>query len=258
MYKYEWPARDYAAGASIQETISNQYLSRLTIQQDNRILDIGCGEGSYSTHILDLIPYGTLLGIDRSANMLALAKEKITDHPNFSVQKMDAHEINFQNEFDRVTSFWCLHWASDLTKVYTNIYQALKKGGKLLTLLPTGFDDPVIMSYKFLKASGEFPILNDFVPLVDFEKVAKIPEIMASIPFQKASVDIVKHSILLPSLNVFDKFIKGLAFFQGQVPDDKIDILNEAMTKAYDLHCKEHFQGKYWFNIAAYIVVAEK
>lgn len=257
MSKYEWPAEDYAIGAYIQATISDQYLERLPIKEDDKILDIGCGDGSYSTHILRRIPKGTLLGLDRSDNMLKLAKEKTTEFPNFSLQQNDVLEMNFNDRFDWIISLWALHWSPDPSKVYTNIYRALKKGGRTLTIFPTG-DDPFVASYKFVKSTGEFPCLHDFKMPVDFQKLANLPNIIANIPFETAKVEVIKHSILLPSLDIFRKFVNGLAFFQGQVPDDEIDNLNEAMTKAYDLECRKNFQGEYWFNIQIYLVTAEK
>lgn len=257
MSKYEWPAEDYAIGAYIQATISDQYLDRLAIKEDGKILDIGCGDGSFSTHILQRIPKGTLLGLDRSANMLKLAREKTADYPHFSIQQNDVIEMDFSNQFDWITSFWALHWSPDLVKVYTTIYRALKKGGKLFTIFPAG-DDPFVAGYKFVRSTGEFPCLRDFKLPIDFQKIAELPNIIAKIPFETANVEIVEHSILLPSLDYFRKFVNGLAFFQGQVPDDEIDNLNEAMTKAYDLECRKNFQGEYWFNISAYVVTAEK
>ncbi len=257
MSKYEWPAEDYAIGAYIQATISDQYLERLAIKEDDKILDIGCGDGSYSTRILQRIPNGTLLGLDRSANMLKLATEKTTDYPNFSLQQNDVLEMNFNKQFDWVISLWALHWSHDLTSVYSNIYRALKKGGKVLTIFPSG-DDPLMASYKFVKSTGEFPSLGDFKPLVDFQKVAELPNIIAKTPFSTANVEVVKHSVLLPSLDFFRKFVNGLAFFQGQVPDKEIPSINEAIVKAYDLDCRKNFHGEYWFNISIYVVTAEK
>lgn len=257
MLKYEWPAEDYAIGAYIQATIADQHVDRLVINEDDKILDIGCGDGSYSTKILQRVPKGSLLGLDRSASMLNLAKEKTVDYSNFSLQQNDVLEMNFNEQFDWIISLWALHWSPDLTKVYTNIYHALKKGGKVMTIFPTG-DDPLMASYKFVKSTGEFPCLLDFRLLVDFQKVAELPNIIAKIPFKTAKVEVIKHSILLPSLDIFRKFVNGLAFFQGQVPDTEISSLNEAMTKAYDLECRKNFEGKYWFNIPIYLVTAEK
>lgn len=257
MANVEWSANDYAIGAYLQATISDRYLERLTTNIDDDVLDIGCGDGSYTTKILERIPKGTLLGIDRSANMLALAREKINDYPNFSVQQADVLTMDFKEQFDYVVSYWCLQWCSNPFQAYTNIYHALKKGGKLLTILPTG-QDPFIRSFNFVKATGEFPCLRDFKPPIDYSKFDDLLAVIAKIPFKNAKVDVFTHSVPLPSLDIFRKFVNGLPFFKEQVPDEQIPHINEALVKAFELECKKNYHGKYQFNASIYVVTAEK
>lgn len=257
MTNIEWPASDYAIGSYIQATIADQYLRHLSIKSDDHILDIGCGDGSYSTKIIGRVPDGHLLGIDRSENMLRLAREQMAYYSNMSVQPLDVLMMDFNEQFNYIVSFWCLQWCSDLAKAYMNIYRSLNKGGHLFTIIPAG-DDPLVTSFQAVRASGVFPRLDKFKLPVDFQKIAELPAIVAKLPFKNAKVDIKKHSILLPSLDTFRKFVKGLAFFHGQIPDGEIDALNEALIKAYDVECQKKFQGQYRFNIAVYVVTAEK
>lgn len=257
MATYEWPAGNYAVGSYIQAAVAEQYLRYLNPDPADYILDIGCGDGSFTTKIITKVPKGRVLGIDRSENMLQLARAKAVDYPNFSVQKSDVLEMNFKQQFDHVVSFWCLHWCMDLPTAYKNIYEALKPGGKILTLLPTG-DDPFITSYETVKASGDFPQLKEFVPPIDYQKVRHLPAIIARLPFKNAQVDMPKQTILLPSLEIFRKFVNGLAFFNGHVPEEDIPLINEALVKAYDVECQKKYRGEYWFNFSIFLVRAEK
>jgi tRNA (cmo5U34)-methyltransferase len=43
-----------------------------------RILDVGCGHGVIAAHILDELPDATLVGVDGSAPMLAMAQERLS------------------------------------------------------------------------------------------------------------------------------------------------------------------------------------
>ena len=101
-------------------------------------MDIGCGNGEFSKRILQKVPKGSVLGIDASDNMLALATKVTKEYPNFTVEKADVLSMQFKSQFDYVVSFWCLQWSKDIYKAFENIYQALKSGGKILTILPTG------------------------------------------------------------------------------------------------------------------------
>ena len=174
-----------------------------------------------------------------------------------SVQQLDVLMMDFNEQFNYVVSFWCLQWCSDLARAYTNIYRALKKGGNLFTIIPAG-DDPLVNSFQVVRASGAFPRLEQFKLPVDFHKVGELPQIIAKLPFKHAKVETQKHSILLPSLDTFRKFLNGLAFFHGQIPENEISVLNEALVNAYDVECQEKHQGKYRFNLSVYVVTAEK
>lgn len=257
MTNHEWPASDYAIGSYIQSTVADHYLHLLKIKPNDHVLDIGCGDGGYTTKILEKVPHGSVLGIDRSANMLRLAQKKMKDYPNFSVEQTDVLAMNFNEQFDYVVSFWCLQWCPDHAKAYMKIYESLKDGGKVFTIIPTG-DDPLMTSYYAVKASGDFPQLDNFVPPVDYKKVGELPHILTKLPFKKIEVNTPEQSVQLPSLDVFRKFVNGLAFFYDQVPDDDIDEINEALVKAYDLECQTKYNGKYLFNFSVYLVTGEK
>jgi ubiquinone/menaquinone biosynthesis C-methylase UbiE len=257
MANYEWPANDYAIGSYIQATVANQYIDSIRPEATDSILDIGCGDGSYTKNILAKIPQGKCLGIDRSANMLKLAHEKIRDYPNFSVQQCDVLEMKFNEQFDYIVSFWCLQWCPEPKKAFSNMYHALKKGGKVFALLPTG-DDPLITSYERLKASGDFSCLEDFVPPVNYPKVRQITTILPKLPFSKINVETISQSIVLPSLDTFRKFVNGIAFYNDKVPDEEIPRINEAMVQAFDRDCQQKYGGEYRFDFSVFIVRGEK
>ncbi|KTD24976.1 methyltransferase [Legionella lansingensis] len=254
----EWPAHDYAIGSYIQANIANSYLKYLEIKQTDHVLDIGCGNGTFSRKILDKIPQGQFLGIDASENMLALARQEIADYPNAKLQQTDVLVMSFKNRFDYIVSFWCLQWcAFAIEKAFLNIHRALKTTGKVLALFPSG-DDPFITSYYRVQASGQFPCLNDFKPPVDYRDFQNLEEKILALPFKHIKFERLKHQILLPSLDIFRKFVKGIAFFQGQIPSKYINSINEALVNTYDQECQEKFSGEYWFTLSIYLMRGEK
>ena len=257
MSHQEWPADDYAIGSYIQATVADPYLDCLTIKPTDQVLDIGCGNGSFSQKIVAKVPQGTVLGIDASENMLQLASEFTQSHPNFSTQQANVLTINYSEQFDYIVSFWCLQWSQDIHKAFTNIIHALKKGGKLFTLFPAG-DDPYIMSYYAIKESQQFDSLKDFKAPVDYSKFDHLAEQLASIPCSSLKVERVQHSLQLPSLDTFKKFVNGIAFYQGQVPAEEIKEINQAMVEHYQNECRRKYKGSYQFNSSIYLVTGEK
>ncbi|MBI2785386.1 MAG: class I SAM-dependent methyltransferase [Legionella longbeachae] len=257
MAKHEWPANDYAIGSYIQATIAENYLSKLKIQPSDKVLDIGCGNGAFTRKILDKVPEGSVLGIDASENMVDLAKDVSRDYPNFSVKKGDVLSMKFISQFDYIVSFWCLQWVNDINKAFANIMKALNDGGRLLTLFPVG-DDPFIMGYYAIKDSGQFKSLSNFKPPVDYSVFDNLAKKLKSIPAKQLNVALCPQSIILPSLDVFRKFVNGIAFYQGQLPETEIKEINEAMVQYYEDECQRKYQGEYQFNLTIYLVTGEK
>jgi len=55
MTNQEWPAKDYAIGSYIQSSVADNYLHCLKIKPNDKVLDIGCGNGTYSRKILEKV-----------------------------------------------------------------------------------------------------------------------------------------------------------------------------------------------------------
>ncbi|MCE3044066.1 class I SAM-dependent methyltransferase [Legionella sp. 16cNR16C] len=257
----DWPAEDYAIGSYVQATAAREYLPRLQFKPQDKILDIGCGNGSFTEHLIRMLPNGSILGVDASENMISLAAELSRVYPNFSVKQMDMESLQFEEQFDYIVSFWCLQWSKHLIGVYNNIFRALKKGGRIFLLFPCG-DDPFINTAVAVTQSGQFPELRDFVSPVDRSQYSDFDKLKENLNknglFSKFHIEKNQHSLLLPSLDFFRKFVRGVGYFQGQVSPPVIDEINEAMVAMYAKECEEKYKGQYYFNFSLYVIEAEK
>jgi trans-aconitate 2-methyltransferase len=127
----EWNAQQYDRLSALQDTMAAEVLSVLTLKGNERVLDIGCGNGKTTAAIAERVPQGSVLGVDASADMVAFAKEQWTaGHPNLQFAVADARHLPFKREFDLVISFNALHWISDQELPLQGIHQALKSEGK--------------------------------------------------------------------------------------------------------------------------------
>lgn len=253
----EWPAEDYAIGSYIQATIADRYLAQLPIKHSDTILDVGCGNGAFSKKILQQVPAGGVLGIDPSASMLKLADNVCAEFPNFRTQQLDVCKMTFSAQFDGVVSFWCLQWVPDIVQAFENMYAALKPQGFFFTLFPSG-DDAFISSFKAVKAAGIFPELETFIAPVDYSKFTNLGARLAKKFGKNIEVLRLPQKLLLPSFDVFRKFINGIGFYQGQIAVDKIKEINEAMVAAFTQECVEKYQGRPEFNCSIYLVKGKK
>lgn len=130
----QWDAKDYALHSSAQQKWALELIQKLHLTGTEHILDLGCGDGKITILLHDQVPHGSILGIDKSPEMINLAQ---TTYPSskysrlsFAVQ--DAQTMQYESQFDIVFSNAVLHWIKDHRMVLKNIARALHSGGKIL------------------------------------------------------------------------------------------------------------------------------
>ncbi|WFP51083.1 methyltransferase domain-containing protein [Methylomonas sp. EFPC3] len=134
MSAYAWDAEDYARHSTAQKRWAGELSERLALRGDERVLDLGCGDGLIAAQLATALPCGSVVGVDSSAAMIALARRRYPAerHPNLSFQIMDAQTLSFDARFDRVFSNAVLHWLKDHPAVLAGLHRSLRPGGKLL------------------------------------------------------------------------------------------------------------------------------
>jgi ubiquinone/menaquinone biosynthesis C-methylase UbiE len=130
----EWSASAYNHISTLQQVMAEKEIRRLTLAGGERILDVGCGDGKVTAEIADLVPRGSVLGIDPSHNMIDFASRHYgTDQrPNLRFEVADARRLPYRSEFDLVVSFNALHWVQEQEDALRNMRAALKPGGRAL------------------------------------------------------------------------------------------------------------------------------
>ncbi len=134
MKKYAWNAQDYEQHSSAQQTWARELIAKLKLAGSEDVLDVGCGDGKVSAEIAGYVPRGSVLGVDNSEEMIALANQKHAGdgRPNLAFRWMDAASLSFDGQFDVVFSNAALHWVRDHRPVLRGIYQSLRPGGRIL------------------------------------------------------------------------------------------------------------------------------
>lgn len=129
---YRWDADDYAASSSEQQKWARELIDKLGLKGDEHLLDIGCGDGKVTAEIAGILRNGHTVGVDSSAEMVALARDRHGDAPGLEYQEADARELPFNAQFDVVFSNAALHWVRDHRTVLRGIARSLKPGGRIL------------------------------------------------------------------------------------------------------------------------------
>jgi SAM-dependent methyltransferase len=120
-----WSADTYARHAGFVPALGAPLVDRLDPRAGERILDLGCGDGTLT---LEIIARGaTVVGIDASAEMVAAARARGID-----ARQERAEQLPFAGEFDAVFSNAVLHWIRDADAVARSVARALKPGGRFV------------------------------------------------------------------------------------------------------------------------------
>jgi SAM-dependent methyltransferase len=119
----KWDAADYAKVGAFVAELGGAALDLLDPQPGERILDVGCGEGTLTKKIVER--GATVLGIDNSPEMIAAARAAGID-----AVLMDAADMPFAAEFDAAFSNATLHWVLEKEHAARAIFRALKPGGR--------------------------------------------------------------------------------------------------------------------------------
>jgi trans-aconitate 2-methyltransferase len=131
---YQWNAADYAQSSTLQQQLARELIQKLNLKGNERLLDIGSGDGKVTAEIAGYLPNGFVIGVDNSESMVTLAQSKYSADafPNLRFQRGDASSLSFRNEFDIVFSNAALHWVLDHRPVLQGIFSSLKHGGRIL------------------------------------------------------------------------------------------------------------------------------
>ena len=94
--KVKWNAADYAANSIVQQSWARELIAKLNLRGDERILDIGCGDGKVTAEMAKAVPRGFVAGTDASAEMIEFAQKSFPKkkYPNLQFQICDARKIS--------------------------------------------------------------------------------------------------------------------------------------------------------------------
>jgi arsenite methyltransferase len=106
----------------------------LSAKAGERILDLGCGPGLYLAEILeDVGPNGSVVGVDPSHGMLAVAARNVEGKGRAELREADAVAIPVaDDEFDGAISVQVLEYVEDVDRALVQLYRALRPGGRLV------------------------------------------------------------------------------------------------------------------------------
>jgi trans-aconitate methyltransferase len=125
MSRQTWNTAGYDKNARFVTQLGAPVLEPLAPRPDERILDVGCGDGVLTKQIADL--GCRVVGLDSSPDFVASARKLGLD-----VVERSAYDMDFEACFDAVFSNAALHWMTDADRIIGRVARALCPGGRFV------------------------------------------------------------------------------------------------------------------------------
>lgn len=129
----EWNAASYHKVSGPQTSWGQRVLNRLRVNGDERAIDAGCGSGRLTGELMERLPGGRLLAIDRSWNMLITARANLRPMlgSRVSFVQVALPDMPLAGWADLVFSTATFHWIKDHPALFAGIHRSLRSGGRL-------------------------------------------------------------------------------------------------------------------------------
>ncbi len=127
-------AESYELNAGLQRAVADRLARLLPELPSPRVLELGCGTGLLSRHLIKRYPDGSFVLTDVAPAMIAQCRRNLapsgTQHISFEV--MDAGEAGGHADLDLIVSSMTLHWLADPVASVERLRRFLAPGGMLL------------------------------------------------------------------------------------------------------------------------------
>ncbi len=124
---------DRYLGPHLFEPYALDIIKRLDGLQPKHVLEIACGTGRVTHHLVNTLPAGAQLwATDLNKDMLQVAQNKI-EAPNVKWQLADAQQLPFDDEiFDLVVCQFGVMFFPDKGGAFAEVYRVLQPGGRFI------------------------------------------------------------------------------------------------------------------------------
>lgn len=135
---FEFEADFYDSKSQVQYNLGLKLIEFLNVQNDENILDIGCGPGRLTLEIAKMTTEGLVIGVDYNQDMIIKALENLWKSGLTNTQFICENILQYEPEmqFNAIFSNSALHWIQETQELYQKIYAFLAPGGRLVAQMP--------------------------------------------------------------------------------------------------------------------------
>jgi trans-aconitate methyltransferase len=121
-----WDAQAYGRNGAFVHELAGGVLEWLNAQLGEFVLDLGCGDGHLTQRLAATGAH--VLGVDASADMVAVARERGIEAEQANAESLPFHDATFHAVFSNAA----LHWVRDHESMLAQVHRVLKPGGRFV------------------------------------------------------------------------------------------------------------------------------
>ena len=127
-------AATYDSHADLQRGVAERLARLLPALTSPRVLELGCGTGVFSRHLVARYPDGTFLLTDLAPSMVEQCRRNLANahKQRVSFEVMDAARPTAEGPFDLIAASMTLHWLADPAAALEALRRSLTPSGVLI------------------------------------------------------------------------------------------------------------------------------
>ena len=143
-YSCGWFDKNTISLDEAEENMLQLYLERLDIKNNQKILDLGCGWGSFSLYAAAKFPNSTFVAVSNSNDQIEFINNTATARSlkNIKAIKQDMNNLSLDESFDRIISIEMFEHMRNYGALLKKLRSHLHNDGKMFVHIFTHRDHP--------------------------------------------------------------------------------------------------------------------
>lgn len=210
-------------------------LALVEVRPNLKVVDLGCGTGELTRHLVETLPNSDVTGLDSSSQMLHAARAALLTDTHLHFEHGDQAELT--GEWDLIFSNAALQWSENHAELIPSLYQRLALGGQIAVQVPSNHNHVSHQIYR--ETAGEEPFRSILKGFQRYAPVLSIDE-YASLLFECGAENIIVFEKVYPHIledsDAVVEWISGTAlvpYFErlGEHKEEFLNVLRRKMRR---------------------------
>ncbi|XP_066279133.1 juvenile hormone acid O-methyltransferase-like [Branchiostoma lanceolatum] len=231
--------KNYSQNRSFQHCAGLEALQQyMQWEEGETVLDAGCGTGETCKYISQQPGVASVVGFDVSSDFISYCNQR-NSFPNILYHVADVTDVStfepeWQGAFNKVVSFFVLHWVQDKVTALKALHSCLKPRGEILMIFGSDKSN-IVQTNSKMTAHPKWKIyLKDSVPNFPWpssDRTNHRSRLLEECGFEVLSCSLVEHRQLVESEEKLMETLRAVYPLMHCIPKDEHEEFLDDMKK---------------------------